>query len=77
MFENENVLYTFKLLNIFVIMKFFIGPPLLVATYWTKWKGGHISKRTHQPNSFLCIMGARHTMDDESMTNSAGLIKTT
>ena len=34
-------------------------------------------KRTHQPNSFLlCIMGTRHTLDDESMTNSAGLINT-
>ncbi len=38
-------------------------------------KGGHISKRTRQPNSFLCITGSRHTWDDESMSISPGYFK--
>ena len=71
MFENAFVLYKYALLNIFVIIKFFVGPPLLGAPYGLKCKGGHISKRTNDTNSFLCIMGTRHTIDDESMAKSA------
>ncbi len=72
MYKNETLLYPSDLLNIFVIMNLFLGLPLLGAAYCPKYKGGHISKRAGQKNSFLCIMCTRHTTDDESMTNSAG-----
>ena len=61
-----------------------MDPPEHFSNYkifsWTittrgKYKRCHISKRTHQPNSFLCITGSRHTWDDESMTNTAGYFK--
>ena len=38
MCENNILFYTFSLLNIFGFMKFFIGPPLLGATYGPKHK---------------------------------------
>ena len=67
--KNEFLFYKLALINIL------FGPPLIEATYWLNYKGGHFFKKTPQPNSLLCMTGTRHTLDEESITHTAGLFK--